>query len=690
MNKLHALLIGIDCYMPRTINRLPNYGHLYGCVGDIALIESFLTTRLPELDVRVNSLTASGSGKKPTEAAERWPTKANIVAAFQQLAADVQPGEQVYIHYAGHGGQALTLFPQVKGENGLDESLVPTDYGQIETMDEPEDRYLRDLELAALLQGLVDREAVVTVVLDSCHSGGASRGVRPGGTATPRGSGEIDTLPRTPAASVAPPEALIANWERQSRGTRSVQVAAGWLPDPQGYTLLSACRALELASEDAMPNGQRHGFLTYWLWDALQRPMHSWEMIHQQVAAKLRVVNPAQSPQLQGVGDRTIFGGAAVALPAGVNVLDVDGERVRLGVGRAGGAQPGAQFFVYPAGVADFKDTGQRLAVVEIVESGDADAWARIVRRLGDAPVERGCQALLFNPGAAQQWPVYFVRGGDAPAADEERAFAALAAALGESENRFVRPAAAGEEEGFGVAVTGDGRFEIRDISGQPFPHLYPVAVNEIPELLYQLNHLARYYNVLDLDNPDPASPVAGSLEVTLMESLDTPFAEPGGIPAVKSGEQIYYLRIRNLFPPVDGPPDDSPAYIEETRRRTLNVTVLSLDPEWRVSRVIPPQGDARDQIELGPGETLLLPRYDLPGQPQELPAFLSSLPEGSSAAEDIFKVFATTDTTSSYNSLELPPLQRTRDRASLIGAPKKQQPEQSWTTALVSVGVVA
>ena len=93
----------------------------------------------------------------PKSRRDQWPTKANIVAAFKDLAQQAQPGDQVYIHYSGHGGQAVTLFPKVKGDDGLDESLVPTDYGQIENKEQPEDRYVRDLELALLLQMLVDR-----------------------------------------------------------------------------------------------------------------------------------------------------------------------------------------------------------------------------------------------------------------------------------------------------------------------------------------------------------------------------------------------------------------------------------------------------------------------------------------------------------------------------------------------------
>ena len=57
-------------------------------------------------------------------AAQR-PTYENMVGGFRKITESAAPGDQVYIHYSGHGGQTLTIVPAVKGPKALDETLVP-------------------------------------------------------------------------------------------------------------------------------------------------------------------------------------------------------------------------------------------------------------------------------------------------------------------------------------------------------------------------------------------------------------------------------------------------------------------------------------------------------------------------------------------------------------------------------------
>ena len=163
IRNLYALLIGIDCYLP---NRLPDgacYKSLSGCVRDINHVEAFLKRQFNLPSEQIYKLTASNvdDSPMPSEPPSMWPTYENIVEKFKELTEIAQPKDQVYIHYSGHGGRAVTIYPELKLELGFDETLVPLDIGK------PTSRYLRDLELAELLQRMVNKGLVVTVVLEA-------------------------------------------------------------------------------------------------------------------------------------------------------------------------------------------------------------------------------------------------------------------------------------------------------------------------------------------------------------------------------------------------------------------------------------------------------------------------------------------------------------------------------------------
>jgi Caspase domain len=169
-SRLHALLIAADCYLP---NRLPegSYPNLAGCARDIQLVDDFLRDRLGLKKDRLIKLTSTDGGSSvPSEPPERRPTYENIIAAFKSLAQQARAGDSIYIHYSGHGGRTPTLLPQVKGDHGIDEALVPVDIGASTA------RYVRDVELAKLIRDMVAKGLRVTMVLDCCHSGGATRG----------------------------------------------------------------------------------------------------------------------------------------------------------------------------------------------------------------------------------------------------------------------------------------------------------------------------------------------------------------------------------------------------------------------------------------------------------------------------------------------------------------------------------
>jgi uncharacterized protein YbdZ (MbtH family) len=696
---LYALLIGIDCYLP---NQLPGgyyYASLGGCVRDITHVEEFLRRTLGMAQGRILKLTATNAGQgRPSEPEDQWPTYRNMVAKFKQLEAIAHPGDQVYIHYSGHGGRATTAYPDLKGPNGWDETLVPTDIGNSEA------QYLRDVEIAYMLKTMVDKELIVTVVLDSCHSGSATRGL---GGAVPRRATPIpgaaavnildfvDTTPPPAASEVASMEKLVAAWESLSGAvTRALKPAGGWLLEPQGYTLLAACRASESAYEFPFDGRENSGALSYWLLDSLKQigPALTYKTLHERILAKVHSRFQYQTPQLQGEGDRVVFGSDQVQPQYAVLVMQVDApeERVMVGAGQAHGLRKGAQFAVYPPG-ADLTRLDQRLALGQIVELGATESWVQITSKLRPDAIEHGSLAVLLDPGNIRlQRDVRVLIGqADTKSLVEQ--------AIKEGGSGFLRLAADAEPVDFQVIVNDRSQYEIWDPAGAEIANLRPpIEAGErdaAARVVQRLVHLAKYRNVQELDNRDAMSPLARKLVVELagvqsdFDPVDPPnpkpFGDPGNTPTITEGEWTF-LRIRNQLPP--GDPDD-PA-------RILNVTVLDLQPDWGITQVFPSGAGFFEPLD--PGQAILIP-------------LRASLPAAYEEGTDILKVFATLGTTD-FRWLELPTLDISPTRKAVCDMPENPleellasvaarepgtrnlnpaaYPSREWTTAQVEVHI--
>jgi hypothetical protein len=321
------------------------------------------------------------------------PTYENIVRKLQEITEKAQPQDQVYIHYSGHGGRAVTNYPQSKGTKGIDEVLVPTDIGK------PTSRYLRDVELAALLQTMVDKGLVVTVVLDSCHSGGTTRA----GDSAIRGADRetVDTTSRPTESLVASAEDLAKTWQDLAKETtRSGKSNMSFLPGAKGYVMLAACRPSEYAYEYEFNGKERNGALTYWLLDSLQNcsPDLTYKVIYDRINAKVHSKFPSQTPMLFGEGNRLVFGSDSASLQYAVTVMQVDAAKnpvcLRLNAGQAQGLSEGAQLAIYPPGTTDLTQEEKQLAIAEITEIGATDAWTEIVKTIRAGEIEQAAQAV--------------------------------------------------------------------------------------------------------------------------------------------------------------------------------------------------------------------------------------------------------------------------------------------------------
>lgn len=660
-NKLYALLIGIDCYFPNVLPGGNCIANLRGCVRDITKVEEFLKSKLGMQSECILKLTASNIGNtKPPESPEQWPTYENMVAAFQKLTEIAQPGDQVYIQYSGHGSRIPTDFPELK-TNGLDESLVPTDICNSQT------RYLRDLELAYLLNRMVEKGLIVTVVLDSCHSGGMVRG---SGSVAIRGINEIDRTERSAQSLVASDVELAETWRHlYSNTTRSLKLGSGWLPEPKGYVLLAACRPSESAKEFAFNGKERNGVLTYWLLDSLKQigTGFTYKLIHDRVVAKVHSQFQQQTPQLQGEGNRVVFGSDFMQPLYAVNVIQTDlaNQRILLNTGQSQALSKGTKFVIYPPGQTNFSQIDKRLALVEIVQLGATESWTRIIEKFGSTPIEEGYQAVLLDiTDLCLRRKICLVYQDILPKTiDQTTALKRVEDALRQNESGFLELVQDDEPIDYEIVVNSNEEYEIWNLGRQTIPNLHPAIRcsdhDAAVRLIDRLVHLTKFHNILQLDNANSLSPLSRKLLVELagMRRSDydpmhppkpIPFNDPGNTPTLKPGEWTF-IRVRN------------------NSLKVLNIAVLDLQPDWGITQIYPSEQDT-DFWPLDPGEEVLLPLQ-------------AHLPSGYADVKDVIKVFATVGATN-FRWLELPPL----DQPSARSASTFSQPQNALEELLASV----
>lgn len=696
---VHALLIGIAGYEPNDV-----CSSLDGPVADVEALAEYLA-RQGVARERIRKLTSPPPGGKLPPPEDR-PTYENMVEAFQRITRGAEPGDQVLIHYSGHGGQTRTLIPETKGKEGLDEGLVPPDIG------DPAARYLRDVELSFLLQAMVEKGLAVTWIVDACHSAGLTRGKA---RMVPRGCRRVDETARPLDSLVATPKELELAWRRlhsrayvTTRGaSRDPRQASGWTAPVAGAVVLAACRSFEAAYEFPF-DGEVRGLLTYCLLEILAEGGDlSFRQLHNRLIGRIRAYPVWQTPVLEGDPSRRVLGGGLRSLLQGITVLQVDDERRRVlvGTGRALGVREGALLRILreaPGGPAEGP-------LLEIEECGAVESWGTLQEpRSERAAVSLDDRAVLVDPGDHLRQRVAVVRqlsgeAGPPPAswrrtlrlgnrpssgraAGADRFLDPMEQALAERASRFLEPAEAGDPD-LQVAVDPRGQVEIWYADGRAVADLPPLRAGTdgaVERVLDWLVHLGKFRNVHRLENDDQRSPLHRKLAVEIGPLPDDyvpgdklelrPFDVPGPLPGLKTGRWIC-LGVTNHS------------------LQQLHVYVLDLQPGWSIEQIHP----KRELETLEGGQQLLLP-------------FKIYLPRAYESQRETFKVFAT-DQPTDFRWLELPPLDRparvTRSRPEAPNgslerlfaeiaadgprtrSPRTQRASWHWTSAQIEFEVV-
>ena len=137
-----ALLVGI--------NYVGTRDELRGCINDINNVAAYL-----------QSARGCNSCIVMSDATARKPTRANILAAFNELLQGARAGDELWFHYSGHG--ALQRDTNGDEESGSDSCICPLDYAQ--------SGFITDDIVRSALAAKVPAGARLYMVLDMCHSG---------------------------------------------------------------------------------------------------------------------------------------------------------------------------------------------------------------------------------------------------------------------------------------------------------------------------------------------------------------------------------------------------------------------------------------------------------------------------------------------------------------------------------------
>jgi caspase domain-containing protein len=207
-----ALLIGINKYQA-----VPK---LQGSLNDIETMRQVLITRWGFSEGNIRLLT------------DEQATRDGMLAALNQFVHKTDPNDTVYIHYSGHGSQVVDLNGD-EPDDKLDETLVPQD-GRTGLVPD-----ITDDELDAIFAQLPTKNAFI--VLDSCHSGTATRSL------------DIRTrsIPQDTRVEIY---RNVVRTDVRTRG--NIQLL------PAQYVLMTGAASHQEAL-DGPVNGRYHGFFSY-------------------------------------------------------------------------------------------------------------------------------------------------------------------------------------------------------------------------------------------------------------------------------------------------------------------------------------------------------------------------------------------------------------------------------------------
>ncbi|MEA2600984.1 MAG: hypothetical protein QOF89_1976 [Acidobacteriota bacterium] len=533
MDKLYALLVGIDAYQP-PLNALT------GCLNDVAAMEEFLIGRLSP-DKRSLKILR-----------DKEATRQGIIDAFRAHLSQAGPRDTALFFYAGHGSREVApdLYRHLEPD-GWDETLVAYDSRLPGGWD------LADKEMSVLIAEVAQRGTHVVVILDSCHSGGATRA-----------SDDLPVRRAQSSPSKSRPAETLWFFSKKMKPPTELDAAGGWKILPRGrHVLLSACQDFQTAREYQDPKGRRRGAFSYFLIQALEQLGGDVRYLdlHKRVQALVAHSVNDQTPQAEGDLESSLFGGALPARPAIFHLQSWKDRGWRLDAGKVHAIEEGTELAVFPEGAALESGAARRLATVVVSQVDAAESLVEAT----EGKLPKGAGAL---PAVISKLPFPLLevtlKGTKLPKELRQRITDSPYLELQQE-----------SKSGIIVRAVPAGLRLRRHGSPRDLAPIYPADEWGALRVGAALEKIARWDAISGLSNP--ADSLAGALRMTVFQWQGPP-PKPGADPRTKPLPERSEIRL-----PYEGKnPGRFTVRIDNRGSRDLYFALLGLDEAFGIKRI--------------------------------------------------------------------------------------------------------
>ena len=617
-----ALLIGVN-YYPDDDETSP----LEGCVRDVEQLHQHFEGREKIHTILLKASIGNDiNSKKPCEDETQWPTLHNVRSSVSRILSQAATGDLVHIHFSGHGVRRKTKSEDFGDHENGDLALVL--YDPISNV-----RYLQGVELARLLEDMVDKGLKPVLVLDCCHSGAVLREMHDGNGKIREAvySAEIDRqssnpeLPRKKLTLKAP--------------KRDGTAHPNWFLNPDGYAILTACGPNEISRELTFRGGSKTGPLSYFLLLAVKSMQRrnasiSLKSLHDYVSVQFHAGFIKQTPRRYGNQNACLLSHVDLDYNPLETRVRWQGRDLILEAGQVHAVAENDEYCMQAPWKEYEKSTKPIICAVKtvnafssVLEAVNADIDITVIKTAWCAVPcthlpNRYISVELSSELQHDQWQdliaaSYFLKGSVGL--------------------RSVSPPLSGVY----IDIKDESEYQILDASRCKIPGLPTIPIvspSAISDTINVLDHVAKFKYIERIENRVPDLEFEQHIKIELADSKGHAVDSTGSL-HVSHGEKVE-LRCLNLW------------------KKTAYLSVINLTPLWRIDNVLKKKyGDYKD---LPPWEGSFTQQVT-GTRPLKITMTIPEVLKNLRECSDVIKVFVTSKPVS-LSSLLLPALS-SRDR---------------------------